>query len=75
MINYYPFWDKLNRAGKKQKDLKEIFPPATINKIRKNKTVTTETINKMCAFLNCQPGDIMEFTPDLDEENCNNGGA
>lgn len=52
----------------------------TMNTLRKNKVVGTETlekmrkkvghiddrsINKLCAFLNCQPGDIMEY---VDEE-------
>ena len=32
--------------------------------MRRNETVTTESIDKICAYLNCQPGDIMEFEPD-----------
>jgi DNA-binding Xre family transcriptional regulator len=50
--------------GKKQKELREIVSPATVNKLHKNQTVTTETINKLCGWLNCQPGDILEFEPD-----------
>lgn len=30
----------------------------------KSKRVDTETINKLCALLDCQPGDIMEYLPD-----------
>ena len=67
MITYYKLYDKLNRAGKKQTDLKEILSPATINKLRKNETVTTDTLNKLCIFLNCQPGDLIEFEPDGDD--------
>lgn len=62
MINYFPFWDKMLRTGHKQKELREIISPATINKLRKNETVTTETIDKLCQFLNCQPGDILEYS-------------
>lgn len=61
MITFYRLWDRLNRTGKKQKDLKAILSPATINKLRKNEIVTTDTINKLCIFLNCQPQDILEF--------------
>ena len=61
MITFYRLWDRLNRSGKKQKDLKEILSPATINKLRKNQIVTTETIDKICIYLNCQPEDILEF--------------
>lgn len=64
MITYYRLWDKLNRSGKKQKDLKEILSPATINKLRKNEIVTTDTINKICIYLDCQPEDILEFQPE-----------
>ena len=64
MITFYRLWDKLNRSGLKQKDLKEILSPATINKLRKNEIVTTDTLNKLCIFLNCNPEDILEFEPD-----------
>ena len=37
------------------------FHSATVNKLRKNQTVTTETIAALCRLLNCQPGDIMEY--------------
>ncbi len=61
MITYYKLWDKLNRANKRQKDLKEILSPATIAKLRKNETVTTETLDKLCEFFGCQPGDLIEY--------------
>ena len=38
--------------------------PAVVNKLRKNETVTTETIDRICILLDCQPGDIMECTKD-----------
>lgn len=66
MITFYRLWDRLNRSGKKQKDLKEILSPATINKLRKNEIVTTDTLNKLCVFLECQPEDILEFEPDTE---------
>lgn len=33
----------------------------------KSRRVDTETINKLCRLLGCQPGDIMEYIPDEDE--------
>lgn len=30
--------------------------------LTKTKRVDTETINKLCHILECQPGDIMEYT-------------
>ncbi len=35
--------------------------------LTKNKRVDTETINKLCCLLNCQPGDIMEYVPDQEQ--------
>ena len=67
MIVYYKLYDRLNRCGKNQKDLREILSPATIAKLRKNEVVTTDTLNKLCIYLNCQPGDLIEFQPDEEE--------
>lgn len=68
MITFYRLWDKLNRFGMKQKDLKEILSPATVNKLRKNEIVTTDTINKICIYLDCQPEDILEFEPEPEKK-------
>ena len=34
---------------------------ATVNKLKKNERVNTDTIEALCKLLNCQPGDIMEY--------------
>lgn len=36
--------------------------------LTKNKRVDTETINKLCNILECQPGDIMEHIPDTESK-------
>jgi len=33
-------------------------------KLSKSKRVDTETINKLCKLLDCQPSDIIEYIPD-----------
>jgi len=38
--------------------------PTIVNKLRKNERINTDTINRLCFLLDCQPGDIMEYTPD-----------
>jgi putative transcriptional regulator len=38
--------------------------PATVNKLRKNERVNTDTISLLCQLLECQPGDIMEYVED-----------
>lgn len=35
--------------------------PSVVNKMRKNERVNTDTIDRLCALLKCQPGDILEY--------------
>lgn len=41
--------------------------PATVNKLRKNERVNTDTIGLLCRLLDCQPGDIMEYEKEAGE--------
>lgn len=65
--------DIMDKKGLKKFDLRKAgFNPHIIDKIlsgnlNKQKRVDTETINRLCEYLNCQPGDIMEYKED--EEN------
>jgi len=45
-----------------------IIGQATFRKIKEGGDIDTRTIAKLCALLDCQPGDIMEYVPD-DVEN------
>jgi DNA-binding Xre family transcriptional regulator len=38
---------------------------AVVDKLIKSGTIDTTTIGKLCSLLNCQPGDIMEYVPDM----------
>lgn len=40
------------------------FHSATAQKLKKNQTITTETVNRLCKVLKCQPNDIMEYVED-----------
>ena len=40
----------------------------SILKNGKAKAVRVDTLNKICAALDCQPGDVLEYRPDPDEE-------
>lgn len=41
----------------------------SILKTGKAKAVRFTTMDAICKVLDCQPGDILEFTGDMDEEN------
>ena len=46
----------------------KIVGTETIKKLQQSiGIIDTRTINNLCAYLNCQPGDIMEYIPDEDE--------
>lgn len=40
--------------------------PSTVMKLKKNQTVTTDTINTLCGLLEVQPGELMEYILDKD---------
>lgn len=40
------------------------FHANTVNKLKKNERVNTDTINSICELLDAQPSDIMEYIPD-----------
>lgn len=43
----------------------KVIGTATIDKIRKNEgNLDTRSIAAICEYLNCQPGDIMEYRKD-----------
>lgn len=46
----------------------KLFTESQLQNIRDNKLLTQEALNKLCHFLNCQPGDLLEYIPDPGEE-------
>ena len=45
----------------------KIMGERTIQQIRQNELVSWLNIDRICAMLNCQPGDILEYTPEAPE--------
>lgn len=61
MLSYTKLWALLDVKGMKKTDLKQVISSATLAKLGKNETVSSTVIDKICEFLKCQPGDIMEY--------------
>ena len=38
----------------------------TLQRIRHDKPVTTETLAKLCRIMRCQPGDLIEYVAETD---------
>ena len=70
MISYKPFWEKLRISKESTYTLikKHRLSSSTIDKLRKNKPVTTTTLNDLCRILNCQIADILEYIPSDDDQ-------
>lgn len=66
MIAYYKLMDALTRRGLKKIDLQRALDisPTTMSSLSKNRPVSTRLIDKICKYLDCQPGDILEYIPD-----------
>ena len=61
--------------AKRKKQLKELsnaiditMPNLSILKNQKAKAIKLSTLNAICEFLECQPGDLLEYVPDDDDE-------
>ena len=68
VIVYYKLANILKERKMQWKDLCEAgISVNTPTKFSQNKTMNTEMIDKVCAFLKVQPGDIMEWVEDADK--------
>ncbi len=47
----------------------KLLSESTLQKLREDKPITTETIAILCKLLDCQPGDIMKYIPEEDKKN------
>ena len=66
MIRYDRLWETMKQRGVSQYAL---YTHHTINRsqldrLRKNKNVETNTIDRLCNILHCRVEDIMEHIPD-----------
>lgn len=46
----------------------KIISEGTLQNIRKEKSITLDSVAALCKVLNCQPGDILEYVEDENEE-------
>lgn len=64
----------MENKGMKKWDLRQrgingtVLDKVLSGPLNKSKRIDTETINKLCHILECQPGDIMEYVEDGDAE-------
>ena len=74
MLNYAKLWILLDKRNMKRTDLtkNKIVSTATLAKLGKNEPISSTVIERLCDYLECQPGDIMENITRKDFEKLNN---
>jgi DNA-binding Xre family transcriptional regulator len=61
MIRYDRLWEYMEKTGMTQYRLVKLgISNSTITRLKRNETVNTDTIGKLCGILNCDVEDIME---------------
>lgn len=76
-IKYNKLFELLESKGMNKNTLRanKVIGTATLEKMRKGEGhIDDRSINSLCAFLHCQPGDIMEYVEDGSKDNAAVGG-
>ena len=70
MIVYTPFWKTLKNSSESTYTLinNHRISSSTIDKLRKNKPITTTTLNDLCRILNCSVEHILQYTPNEEDQ-------
>lgn len=65
-MKYDKLFDLMRKKGLTTYRIRKdhIVTETTLQKLREGLNVTTESIGALCAALNCQPGDLMEYVED-----------
>lgn len=66
MISYDPLWRTMKEKGVTKYTLiyKLGFSAYTITNLKRNKSITMNTLERLCKVLECTPNDIIEFIED-----------
>lgn len=66
MISYRPLWETMKKKRVTTYTLiyKLGFSAYTVTNLRRNKSITMNTLEKLCSVLDCKPNDVVEFVED-----------
>ncbi|MCI9415246.1 MAG: helix-turn-helix transcriptional regulator [Clostridiales bacterium] len=70
MIDYTPFWNTIKERGISTYALiqKENVNNGTLYRMRKQKPLSTTTLDDLCRILHCRIEDIVRYVPDKNDE-------
>lgn len=66
MIKYNGVFERLSANGYSAYRLQreKLIPGSTMDRIRHNGPISTETIDTICRLCQCQPGELLVWLPD-----------
>ena len=66
MVSYEKLWETMKERGITQYALikHHHVSPGQITRLKRNESVSTNTIELFCCILNCRVEDIMEYIPE-----------
>lgn len=66
VISYEPLWRTMNRRGATTYTLqvKGNISSSTIRRLKRGESVSTNTLDALCAVLCCCVSDVVEYLPD-----------
>ena len=70
LISYAPLWETMKRVGATTYTLqvKGHISSSTIRRLKAGDSVSTNTLDALCAILGCTLQDIVVYEPDSDNE-------
>ena len=62
-VSYRKLFERMKEKGIRKVDLRTTYGlnPKTVDSLVNDRSVTVETIMRLCEILDCQPGDLMEY--------------
>ena len=65
-VSYNKLWKMLIDKGMKRTELRDAVDMSTntLAKLGKNDYISLEILNRICTYLECDIGDVMEFVPE-----------
>jgi DNA-binding Xre family transcriptional regulator len=69
-ISYKPLFVTLANKGLQKTDLMKLagISSGTLARFAKGEPVSLDVINKICAALDCQPSDVIEYVKDMSKK-------
>lgn len=70
IISYEPLWNTLRERNISQYELikKYHFSTGTLDALRKNRSITLNTLHDICIMINCGITDVVEFISETQKE-------